>query len=659
MKFYNAQRSTLNAQSSTNRVSALNVERWTLSCVLAKALGVGRFLLAVFFAVSAVAQVPDVPPASQAPAPAAPAQPAVNQATSSPAGVGGKFLGKDFPIFDPANEIVTWDGHSWNLNNNRVFEARFEKYLNAPEETGAQSQEYQTILRTIVDKLSPETISVKNIDEAFRLLPRASNFDIDARLCDALADAVYSVWRAQDASQRLAQANDALEQERKTNEWNARVASQRAKLEGAPPSKDKDAAEQWAKEQQLARDMAMQPYTTRLAEIMTTIKANQAKKELTTLEAKIEFQALFVQLFLQRRFQHVLIGTRFYRAIFTSGESKLELGQDTKDLFSKSTGMPPTVGTMDALAHEAIRDVRESIQSFRFLLQKNELQSASKRLAEAFSVGEFLPEVRTLPREEKRKVLEFSQKNYQLISAIEVKDYGLAAKLVKELGAMAKDFDESKPLAAIETARTVSGMHLAKARNAAVSGDKATLENELKEATEIWPRNPALVEVSGLIFSQADVQQKALVDLDQLISQHNTRQIYNDKLRFIAAAALYPDRQEQLKKILDQMQIIETAIIQAGEIEKRGDYAGAWETLEKVFKQNPDDSKLNQMRATLTTEAAEFVRTLRTAEQLEQKDEIGSSLAWFLKARKLYPASEFAQNGISRLVKKVLPESSS
>lgn len=57
-----------------------------------------------------------------------------------------------------------------------------------------------------------------------------------------------------------------------------------------------------------------------------------------------------------------------------------------------------------------------------------------------------------------------------------------------------------KPLAAIETARTVSGMHLAKARNAAVSGDKATLESELKEATEIWPRNPALAKVSGLIF---------------------------------------------------------------------------------------------------------------------------------------------------------------
>jgi hypothetical protein len=612
-------------------------------------------LASIFLAglVTLRAQVPETAPAASAPAapPANGSQPAASP-NDTP-----KFLGKDVPIFDPANEIVTWDGHSWNLNNNRLFEARFEKYLSAPAETGAQSQAYQTILNSILEKLAPGQTSTQKIDEAFRLLPRAATFDIDAHLCDALADAVYSVWRAQDASQRLAQANQALEQERKANEWNAQVASQQTKLESAPSSANKDATAQWAKEQQAARDLAMQPYTTRLAEILATIKANQAKKELTTLEAKIEFQALFVQLFLQRRFQHVLIGTRFYRDIFSSGESKLEIGTDTKDLFAKSSGMPPTVGTLDSFAHEAIRDVRESIQSFHFLLQKEELASASKRLAEAFSVGEFMPEVRTLPREEKRKVLEFSQKNYQLISAIEVKDYDLAAKLVKELNGIAKDFDDSKPLAAIETARTVSAMHLAKACNAAVSGDRATLESELKAATEIWPRNPALAEVSGLIFSQADVQQKALVDLDQLISQHNARQIYNDKLRFIAASALYPERQAQLKKILDQMQVIETAIIQAGEIEKRGDYAGAWETIEKVYKENPDDSKLNQLRANLTTEAADFVRTLRTAQQLEEKDEVGSSLAWYLKAQKIYPASDFAQEGINRLVKKVLPKS--
>jgi len=153
------------------------------------------------------------------------------------------------------------------------------------------------------------------------------------------------------------------------------------------------------------------------------------------------------------------------------------------------------------------------------------------------------------------------------------------------------------------------------------------------------------------------VQQKALVDLDQLLSQHNYRQIYDDKVRFIAATALYPSRQGQLTKVLTDMQNIEGKIIQATEISKRGDYAGAWETAEKAYKEFPDDSKLNLLRANLTTQAADFVRTLRNAEDLEEKDQVGSSLAWYLKAQKIYPNSEFAQDGIARMVKKILPES--
>jgi hypothetical protein len=91
---------------------------------------------------------------------------------------------------------------------------------------------------------------------------------------------------------------------------------------------------------------------------------------------------------------------------------------------------------------------------------------------------------------------------------------------------------------------------------------------------------------------------------------------------------------------------------------RQGDYAGAWEAVEKTFEKFPDDSKLNEMRADLTTQAADFVRTIRTAQDLEQKDEVGSSLAWYLKAQKIYPSSEFAEDGIHRLTKKVLPESS-
>ncbi len=256
------------------------------------------------------------------------------------------------------------------------------------------------------------------------------------------------------------------------------------------------------------------------------------------LQVKIEFQSLIVQHFLQRRFQHVIIGTRFYRNIFADGDSQLRIGEDAKNLFAKTSGLPPNMGTIDSMANEIMRDVHEGIQAFKFLLRKTNWKArrngSRRRSCSASISGGPRPSIAKTSAG-----AAFVHKSNQLISAIEVKDYALAEKLVAEFGQTAKDFDASKPMAAIETAKQISAMHIAKARNAAVSGDKATLEAELKAATEIWPRNPSLTEVSNVIFSQADVQSRAMVDFDQLVSQKNYRQIYEDRMRFIAATAMY------------------------------------------------------------------------------------------------------------------------
>jgi len=595
--------------------------------------------------------------AQQAPVPAAGASQG-GPAPSSGPDAGGSFLGKDIPMFDPGSEIITWDGKSWNINNNRVFEARFEKFLNAPPANSEKNGAYEKIIARILEILGPGRVTPQSSDEAFRLLTKASEYPDDARLCDAIASQVYSAWLAVKNGTSLASANKSLEDERKRLEWNAKMAADRSRLDTPSGGKDSAAASEWQKSVQLRRDMEMQPILTRLAEINALLKANQLKSEVAGLQVKIEFQALIVQHFLQRRFQHVLIGTRFYRSIFSDGDGQLRVGDDAKNLFAKTSGLPPTMGTLDSMASEVIRDVGEGIQAFKFLLEKDELESATKRLAETFLIGEYLPEVRTLSRDDKRRALAFAQKSNQLLSALQVKDYTLAEKLVKELSETAKDFDSSKATAAIETARQVSAMHIAKARNAAVNGDEATLETELRAATEIWPRNPALAEIANRIFSQADVQSRALVDFDQLLGQKNYRQIFDDQMRFIAATAMHPDKQEQLRRVLTDMQSVEKAIIQAREIEKHDDYAGAWESAEKAFRDFPNDNKLNQLRADLTTKAAEFVRALRRAEELEQKSQPGSSLAWYLKAQSVYPNSEFAKDGVKRLTLLILPDAS-
>jgi hypothetical protein len=655
------------------------------------------------------------------------------QEGSSKAATGGArppqmnqgFLGRDVPVMDPGSDTSTFDGKLWNMNNNRLFRSRFEKYLNAPAETSEADQQYEATINQILTLLSPGKVTSLNIDSAWKLLPKASEYRSDANLCNSLADVIYSVWLAKNESARLEMANRTLQREKSALEWNYRMnLGPSAITSNGPSNTNSPTSTTTLTPQDEAR---VEPIKEALSDVRATMVNNKLKKEASIVQAKIDFQSLIIQYFAQRRFRHVLIGTRFYRSLFGDGDSRLNAmdqiasslpvdkdagqvkikakldpkiaakggsgayagagtgtngrsvggGADTsssgggfsaegaqfgvenlgvESLISagasglKALGkMINSLGQIDALANEAIRDVDEGIESYKFLLEKNELKSATERLFETFLMGEYMPSVRKLSRDDKRRALEFTRKTNELLGALEVNDLTRAEDLIKELSQTARDFDTSKPLAVVETAKTVSAMHLAKAKAAASSGDRTTLETELRAATEIWPRNPALAQVSGAIFSQTDVQQQALNDFDRLLAQKNYRQIFDDKVRYIAATAMYPERQEKLKTILDSVQGAETALMRATELAKRGDPAGAWESVEHGFSDYPDDPKLNQARADFTTQAAEFVRSVRTAQEMERKQQVGSSLAWYLRALQDYPNSEIARDGIDRI----------
>lgn len=640
------------------------------------------------------------------------------------------FLGRDVPVMDPGSDNSTFDGKLWNMNNNRLFRARFEKYLNAPEETSEADQQYENTINQILTLLAPGKVNSANVDAAWKLLPKASEYKSDANLCNSMADVVYSVWLAKNEVDRLEMANRTLQKEKSSLEWNYRMnMSPSALTQPVATGSNAPVSTTTLSPQDEAR---IEPIKEALSDVRQTMANNKLKKEASIVQAKIDFQSLIVQYFAQRRFRHVLIGTRFYRSLFGDGDNRLtaldqiasnlpvdkdagqvkvkakvdpkvsgrggsgayagagtgtngrnvSAGTDTsssgggfsaegmqfgvenlgvESLISagasglKALGkMINSLGQLDSLANEAIRDVDEGIESYKFLLEKNELKSATERLFETFMMGEYMPSVRKLSRDDKRRALEFTRKTNELLAALEVNDLTRAEELIKELSQTAKDFDTSKPLAVVETAKTVSAMHLAKAKAAATSGDRATLETELRAATEIWPRNPALAQVSGAIFSQTDVQQQALNDFDRLIAQKNYRQIFEDKVRFIAATAMYPDRQEKLKAILDRVQSAEAALMRSTELAKRGDPAGAWESVERGFSDYPDDPKLNQARADFTTQAAEFVRSIRTAQEMERKQQVGSSLAWYLRALQDYPNSEIAREGIDRISNSIL-----
>ena len=89
---------------------------------------------------------------------------------------------------------------------------------------------------------------------------------------------------------------------------------------------------------------------------------------------------------------------------------------------------------------------------------------------------------------------------------------------------------------------------------------------------------------------------------------------------------------------------------------ERGDFAGAWEGLEVTFGRYPDDQKLGQLRADLTTQSPDFVREIRQAKALEERKDYGSSLAWYLRSQNRYPMSDLSKQGIQRVVKQILPD---
>lgn len=591
-------------------------------------------------------------------------QPAPAQsAPSSSAGGGGgsqqkksSLLGDALPFMDLGGENVAWDGKVWNVTNNRMFQARLEKYLASPEANTPDDQAYRDVLEQITKLLSPgHNGGNPSLPQAVALLPEAAGYKIDAKLCDSLANAIYGVWLAQKNVSNLRQTNTAMSERVRGETFQARHSTATGSASGAGPRPTGGGNNQQAAQSQTLQTFATAKYIATIAELEARMKANELAMGTSQLTAKAEFQALIIQFALQRRFEHVVLACRFYRHIFSdpSGILSLKEGSDAEKMFASTLGTSPTISGLDAFANEAIRDVDEAVQAFDNLVERGDLASGSKRISEAFMVGEYLPRVRRVPMPKKLMVLDFTRDYNQLISAMEMKDYTLAEQLVTKLMKLAKDFDYSKPKAMIETARTVSDMHLNKAKVSAMQGDQKGSTEALTEATMIWPTNPKLREFTNMIGSNADVKTQAALDLDRLISQRNFRQIYNDQGRYLAAVMDDPQRQESLKKVLTDMGRVNFSIAAATNLAQSSNLAGAWETMEKTYTEFPDDPEVSRLRSDFSIKATEFVGALQKAKQHEDRRQTGSALAWYLKAKTQYPPSEFAREGINRQVGKL------
>lgn len=617
-----------------------------------------------------------------------PAQPAQPQQPSQPLDAAPRQeskpapspLGQEIPMLDPSAETITVGGVTIPLGDNRLLKARFEKYLNQPPENSEDAREYRELIKTILQTVSPFNQGGPNLYSAFKMLPQAATYPGDAGICSTLAEAVYVAMLAKNDVNQLAKINAAIEEEKqqkiKESDWAARHESDKSvgNVNGAPGSGGgqrqggggRPAGGQRQGQTQNATNsgtgansLKYADALKRIAEIEALKKANIVRTEAQTVKTKAQYQVNMIQWFVQRRYEHVLMASRFYNQIWKDGDTTLRIdkGSDVAKLFSESVGVSPTVSSLDSLSSEVIREVDKYIEAFNSLLERNELHSASQRLMEAYALGEYLSPVATLPLERKRRVADYVRDLHELYGTLQARDYTKSKELTERLKSVAKDFPSSKVDSAIAAYTLASDLAVEEAKMHMLARENDKAAEKIRAATEIWPTNPKLNEIRKLIGEAGPLVQ-ARNDFDRLLSEQNYREIFKEQYRLAPAIAGDGKREDAFKQIIQNITRIETALGKASEFRKMGQPYAAWEQLASLRKEFPDDPKLGRELEELAPSVADFTLALQKAEEFEQRvpRQTGSALAHFLKARGIYPRSEMAESGIKRNLDVVLPE---
>ena len=635
-------------------------------------------LLMKSFGILALSALPLVAQVYTPPKPSTPAATPTDTApvSSSKNNDSTSPYGQEIPLLDPSAETVTIAGVTIPLGDSRVIKARFEKYLNEPPEDSASAEQYRNDIEEILSILSPQNLasltgkkgSAPSLAEAFKLLPRAAAYPGDARLSSTLAESVYTAMLAQQDSRNLSFINKEMDEERTRinkraddmarNERGNRLSQQEKETLKANGDTETETSSPGVGEESLR----YADHLRRLAEIELLKKANIVRTQASMVQAKTQYQVMMAQWFLQRRFQHVLMASRFYNQIWRDGDTTLRINEnsDVSKLFSESLGTTPTVATLDSLASEAIRDAEKAIGAFNYLLEKGEIHNASQRLMEAYALGEFLEPVATLPREKKRQVQVYMSELNLLYGAMQARDYGKAQTLVTTLKGMAKDFPAAKADSAIAGYTLASNIAIedAKANLLAKESDKAA--EAIKEAATIWPTNPKLKEFESMIGSTSQLV-ASRNNFDRLLSENNFREIAKraEEGEFILAVRGDPERTEALTQIRDNLRKIEIAISKASEFSRVGADYGAYEQLARIREEFPDDPKLGREIELLAPRVADFTKALDAAEKLKNRREpqLASALAHYLEAQAIFPDSELARTNIDLILDEILPGS--
>ncbi len=388
---------------------------------------------------------------------------------------------------------------------------------------------------------------------------------------------------------------------------------------------------------------------------IATMEAGQLA---ANVRAKLEFQTQIISFLMQRRFQHSLIAIAFYQKVFKGSHQGLEVGRTQLSQFFQTADITPSMRTLETVAREAQADVRTGMQAVNASYDAGDRWAALERLQEAFTLGEYSPEVNAFSPEKRKVLLGIYRSARDLQRVGELKDYASVEEIVARLNGQAVDFPSAPVLSAMRGAQQASNIALYSAKQAMLAGDKDRAQKEMLQAVTLWPLNPAIKNFSQQAVEKMDASAQSVPLFDLFLSQKNYRQIASQAVEFGMALHQDPVRSEKLREVVSRVSQLDIAIAYAKEaLAQKNPYA-AWETLLNARAVEPDDPDLARATGQVAARAGEVARLISDGETALAEGRYAGALASFLAGQDIYPASKLCRVGIENASKALLRDES-
>ena len=574
--------------------------------------------------------------------------------SSSAEGGADRIFNVNSDSVDMENGSMQWKGTTMNLGNARAVRARFERFLAAPTDSGDMKR-YVAILDQIQLLLSAQTINQENYyrnqQEAFNLLFKAAEFDIDANNSLTIASQVQKVWVMKQEFRQIEVNKNQLDTLRKMQE--GIIINRADMIEEANDARSRSAS----KSKPLGKSATG---TTELgfkvkdeARTQAQILAKDAEMTALGLKAKIEFQSQMVSFLMARRYRHSLITSSFYRVLFKGGSQNIVVGAKEVKEFFPISDFVPTLESFDMLSREAIKDTTKGMQTVDDLVKQGELYGAFERLQETFFLGEFEPIVMSYPQEKKREMLALWKDLRELQRLGDEHDLGSVEGYVNKVRGRARDFPGAPILSKVTNAINASNMSLLSAKSAALAGDNAKAEAALERAAKIWPQNPGVKDFANQVVSRQDTLAQKVPEFDRLMTESKWRDIYNKKLEYALALAQDKERSEKLRKVVNRVGELDANIQKASVLASQNNPYLAWDVIVETYKTESDDLVLAKTRSDIAPLVANYAQLIGHAEKLEKDGAEAAALTAWLSAQDLNPASPACGAAVKRLAKSV------